>query len=289
LKAGELVVGATQERTLTGSQVVMPGEKVTVGCACVHATKGIRAGQSVKSGGISPVNVRGIVYDNWRPEQRQQVSNMPFNHLMADEINLGGHSGAQYAYTRDLQNKVWGGVKAYSASMSDSGNRLSRTVSHFASAMPHINVDDVASAGGSWRAASDDLASRITESREKFASVLKSVPLFDHQAGIVLLTMNGIESLDAFDNPDSWGALREAYLKAEAGKVADTSDQDNVFQFREDKAREAIRSLLTGAFEEAVSVNKSETQTFVLVSPRFTGEVVTLYELPIHATFVKKA
>jgi len=279
LKAGEIVTGATQARTITVSEVVMQGEKAGVGCACVQAAIGIRMGQSVKSGGYSPPEVRNAVYDSW--DYQGEIKEPVYGSPISDDVLRN------FRYSNRLQNEVWGNVKESSSRRASAGANLAFMSRSIGSSMG--DGADFSAAEQPWRAASNDLASRLNESKEKFASVIKSVPLFDHQAGIALLTMaGGLESLEAFDDEESWKAFRENYLNADVGKISDTSDQDAIFEFKTEKAKEAIRKLLTGDFKEDVAVGKTDTQTYVLRSDKFNGEVVHLYERPIHCTFLRK-
>jgi hypothetical protein len=152
--------------------------------------------------------------------------------------------------------------------------------------------DDLEARTTAWSTSSDDLAGRVWESAEKLADVLRRMPKTEKQVGICFLAFNGVESLESFENPASWEALREGILKSESARVADVSDQDGVFEFKAVKAKAAIRKLLTTRFEESVTIDKLDTSTLLLKSETpggFMGEVVILYGQPIHCCFIKGA
>lgn len=273
VKAGEVVVGDTQTRTLTKSEVLMPGEKVSVNCVCVHSSKGIYGGQKVSPEAYSPADVRREVYGGYYDKH--------------------GGLNVNYEYTPHVQQQVWGGVNNYSRSMCASVDHLQAFAASggggLSTGNENLNLDDLASLTSNFKAPSEDLAGRIAESQDKYKEILKNIPTVDNQVGMCLLAMVGADFLEVFNNPDSWDAIRQAILKSESYKISDVSDQDGVFEFKEDKAKDAIRNLLQNQYEEKTVVDKENTKTFILDTEKFTGEVVTLYDIPIHCAFVKKA
>lgn len=278
LKAGSVLAGATQPRALTCSQVVMAGEKVIADCVCVHASMGIRAGQEVKYSNYSPTGLRSTFYRGY------EVS---YDDIQPETTGWGQTPIASFNYTASLQSDIWGGVKNHAKNLASSYSSLTAAVAN-GRIEPTAHFIEVEGSTPSWRTASDDLAGRINESKDRFEAVLKNTPHFDNQVGLCLLTLSGLESVESFDHPGSWQALRDSILESEADKIADVTDQDGVFEFKADKAKATIRELLTVKFEESVTVDKAETQTILLQSPKLTGEVVFLNSQPIHCTFVKK-
>lgn len=265
LKAGQVVGGATQSRALSKSEVLMPEEVLVADCVCVYSTQGIRGGQQVKPVAISPSRVRREVYR--------------------------GHYGADgrldaYHYSTAVQNKVWGGVKDYSRWQANYMAGLSAFAA--SPGARDYGLADIPDTPLEFSAPLQDLAGRVTESEDKFKEVIKNVPETVNQVGVVLLTVSGLDMMESFEHPGSWEAIRKEILKSESGKIADLSDMEAVFEFKEEKARAAIRELLTSRFEEKAVAEKDDTATFMLDTKRFTGEVVTLYGSPIHCTFVRK-
>lgn len=264
VKAGEVLVGATQSRILTVSQVVMAGEKVDVACACVHSSQGIREGQGMTPGIYSPLEVRRAVYHG---HYSRQGSLSP-------------------SYLRD-QSSIWGSVNSYARS---AAGRTHSLASMARTADEGTPVQDfMESLNPTYHTPSEDLAGRVSEAQTKYEDILKQVPKTDHQVGMALLAMNGLESLETFEHPDSWEGMRRAILGAESDKISDISDQNGVFEFRPEKAKDIIRELLSGEFGEKVALERAHTQTVILDAKQFVGEVVTLDDVPIHCAFVRKA
>lgn len=268
IKTGEVLIGSTQSRTVTISQVIMPEEKVSVACACVYSSKGIREGQGMTQDVYSPIEVRRAVYSG--------------------HFNRDGRLSSNYH--RD-QSGIWGSVNAYSKTSAD-------RVQSFCSAGPMGPQGPAGSAGAAgvagsftnaqYNTSSDDLAGRVKENTSKYKDILKEIPKTLHQVGIVLLTISGMESLESFEHPDSWEGLRREILGADADKISDISNQDNLFEFRPEKTKGIIRAALTTEYDSKIALEREHTQTIVFCNPQFIGEVVTLDSVPIHCAFVKK-
>lgn len=261
LKAGEILAGATQERTFTISQFIMAGEKLVADCACVHSTKGIRAGQQVISEEYCPTTVRRAVASNIR-------------------YNPYGTDGISYTLTGGMQSEVWGGIKSYSAYTAQSAGGFAN----------YLAASDPASVpiSTSWTTPADDLFGRVRESEEKFEAVIKKVPKMLNQVGLCLVTLEGFDSLDLFNHPDSWDAIRERIVKAESGSIANTSDKSGLFEYRPEKAKQILKELLGSKMEESNIVEKENTVTTLIESEKLKGEVVTLYAQPIHLSLLSK-
>jgi len=265
IKAGEILVGSTQSRTVTISQVVMAGERADVSCACVYSSKGIREGQGMTPDVYSPVEVRRTVY--------------------AGHYRNTGKLSSEY---RRGQSHVWGSINYYSMTAAD----RTRSMSGFTSYIP--TPDGPISQGIDWvnpnyRTPSEDLAGRVKEAQTKYEEVLRMLPRIESQVGMVLMTIEGFESMEVFEHPDSWEGLRRSILGADVDKIFDIRDQGGIFNFRPEKAKDVIRTVLMDEYDDKVALEKERTKTYVLANQRFIGEVVTLDDDPIHCSFVKKA
>ena len=264
LKSGEILAGATQERALTLSQFVMAGEKVTADCVCVHSTKGIRAGQRVTPVEFCPPTVRSRVWDT----------------CYAAHVHDGyGSEVGDTGYYGSGQQQVWASVNTHSS-------YLAATSDSFISYCAESGIP-VASISSHWETPSDDLTGRIQESQKKFEAALKKIPKVADQIGLCLVSLDGFDSLDVFNHPDSWSAIREALIKSEAGDIANVADNESLFDYRPEKAKELLKKLLGSPFTESKVVEKENTTTILLSGEKLKGEVVTLYEQPIHLSLLK--
>jgi len=265
LKSGEILSGATQERSLTMSQFLMSGEKIVAPCVCVHSSEGIRAGQQVKPDGFVPAQVRRA---SW-----------------GTPIVSGGYNddaGYVSSWTdTSNQSQVWGSINKMSASMHDATPRI---MSFMATSGEYYGATPTSS----WTSSSDDLAGRLRESNKKFEAIIKKIPKTENQVGFCLVTIDGFDTLDVFNHPDSWEAIRKDILKAEVTNIADVH-KDNPFQYNPEKAKAILTKLLGSEFEENNIVEKENTTTILLESGELKGEVVTLYGLPIHLSLLGKS
>lgn len=262
VKAGEVLVGATQSRTLVKSEVLMSEEEVTADCVCIHSSKGIRGGQNMTPTSYSPSPVRRSLF---------------VGHLRENKL-------ADYDYGHDIQSNVWASVNQYSRGLSASTGRfmaasrnLSDEVAELAARMPPT-----------FHTPMGDLAGRISESQERYGDILKKVPKVENQVGICLMTMTGLETMEAFEHPDSWEKIREAILGADSDKISDISDQNGLFEFRKDKAKAIVQELFQKQYESKAVVEKEHTTTYILDEEKFMGEVVILHGKPIHCAFMRK-
>jgi len=264
IKAGEVLVGSTQSRVVAKSQVIMSGEKVVVDCACVHSSKGIREGQNMAPLSYSPTPIRRSIYEGYRRANKLE----------------------DYQYSHRVQNNIWGSVNDYSRSMSAS---LGRTASALCASVSEDLGTLAEGLTPAFTTPSEDLAGRLSESQDKYKDILKRIPSIEHQVGMCLLTMTGLESLESFEHPDSWEKMRKIILGSEADKISDVSDQNGLFDFRKDKARAIVQELLRIQYESKAVIEKEHTATYMLDASSFMGEVVTLHGNPIHCAFIRKA
>jgi hypothetical protein len=291
LKAGDILLGATQERVIITSQVVMDKETVIVGCACVHSTKGIRAGQTVKPGGIVPEEIRKAVYQSYlNPHDPISVSPARIN-TWDSWVGRQDQQIADAAYHRTpgYQQGIWGAVKTYSAR----ARNVSSSESFRATARNYY-VHDMGLTGGAipnlehWTTPTDDMAGRLQETGKKFEAVVKKAPEIKDQVGMCLVTLDGFDTLDIFDHPESWDAIRKHILQSDAATIANSANED-VFGYKPEKAKEVIRKLLSSSFGEQVVLDKPGTMTIAITKDKLTGEVVTLNDKPIHLALVKNS
>lgn len=169
------------------------------------------------------------------------------------------------------QNETWHRTTAYSASMaSPSGLGLD------------AETPSVGFAGFSQP--SDDLLRVQQDVKRDFGDIIKAVPHQDGQVGIVLISLNGPEGAETFDNRDSYNAVREALLEQDASTIGRASkDTDNVFQFKPERAKEQARSLLTQGYQVT-----GDEDVFSLESERFVGEAVYLNSSLIYLSLLKR-
>jgi len=290
VKAGEYVAGGTQTRALAVSQIIFSEESIKVPCACVHASKGIRANQQVKVDGYAPTEVRNELYKGYNFDEDDETIDLFRHHEFPfgnGRPNVGIYRNRdtyprgrviRYSYNHNIQNSVWGSVK--SRSMADTGRVMSFAAHNDLSNSGRLN---------NYFTPLEDLAGRMNENEGKLKEVLEKIPIATNQTGLALLTFEGINSLENFEHPDSWNAFRKNLVKSEATKLVDQRDQNSLFEFKVEKAKEIIKNLLKADFKEKTVVDKENSQTTILETDKFQGEVVFLYNNPIHCSFMSKS
>lgn len=133
----------------------------------------------------------------------------------------------------------------------------------------------------------DDLKTTRDTAKKIFADVIKKVPLFENQVGMVLIDTSGVHSLDCFDLPLSWKELKEAITEKESVQLSE-KDLSDVFEYKPERAKESIIKVLGSSWEEKVIFDSQETKTVVLDTDKFSGEAVLLGDSVIHLLLARK-
>jgi hypothetical protein len=256
VKAGELVTGATQTRTLVRSEVLFPGEKLVAASACTYATKGIRLAAPLTFALLSPARVRSEAYAGYLTGEQRKPA---------------------YRYTPRLQQKVWREVAEHT-------RKSATTYASFAARLGRPGLDP--GLESCFLSANDDLAGRVEELGKKLKDVLSRIPSPEDQVGMVLVPFDGSSTFETFDHPESWQRMREKILGAEAEKIISMDAEPSLFEFKPSKVLEVFGKLLLRDFAASVTVRKQRTRTYLLKDKGVVGEVVLLDGEPIHATLV---
>lgn len=250
IRTGEILHGNTQERSVVTSQIIMPGENATVDVVCVHATKGIQAGQVFTSSGDFTPN-RDNLY-------------------LHATVNYGGGRGMSSGFGGGLQGSSWQADREYYGQL--------RGV---AEASKGVNLGY-----GSFNFNPDNLTKSREVSREVFKDLMVKVPLFDSQIGMGIIDDKGFYMLDCFDLPASWKAIKEGIVGKECLAIAQT-DSGGVFSYRPERAKSLLQEVLASGFEESVVIN-GVAQTIALDNQKYMGEVVVLNDALIHLLITRK-
>ncbi len=133
-----------------------------------------------------------------------------------------------------------------------------------------------------------DNLKQVRDSAQKiFKDILKDVPLFESQVGMVLIDAGGLHSLDCFDLAASWKEVKEALTGKESAQIS-KKDESGVFNYDPDKAKDTIAGVLGKSWEEKVLMDMPETKTVVLDTDGFSGEAVLLGDMVIHLLLARK-
>lgn len=255
VRMGELFEGGTQERSAVMSIIVFPDEEVKIKVVCSHASKPISMSASMEARGYTPG--RDALY----------LSSMRKGALKQADSWAADRSYHQ-ASTSSMS-------RSSSCSLSSKRGIADRGIS-----------DQMVSAYSNIR--SDNVKEYRNAYNEAFDAVLKEVPLFESQVGMVMIDQDGFYCLDSYDIHASWKAVKEAIMGKEAVAITQI-DSEDVFQFNPDKVRGLISKVLSNKISEEKDhfhVGGAKTITFKL-GDKHVGEVVTLEDSVIHLLIVR--
>ena len=268
MRSGELLKGDTQERSLTMSRLIMPGEKTEIDIVCINASKGIRSGTSFSSSGYAPsrdalymssIHEDGAVNQNqsWKEDKSYtQRAKMSAETRLKSVSDSGGMCANVEGLTADEANHA---RQVYSSTLS--------------------SVRSMGSSGV------DNTTEFRDEVNKAFEDVIKDVPLLQDQVGMILIDTKGFYNLDCFDFTESWKAIKEALVGKECLAIAEKEEEDDsVFQYKPEKAKTHIQKVLGRGFEEKVVFENKDhnIKTVTLNFENYFGEEVLLADEVIH-------
>lgn len=277
VRSGTMVKGGTQERAITRSAILLPGTTVELECRCIHATRGIQQGSKVKYGGITSLGF--------------------------DQMNYRG------SYTARSQSDYWANVShvrsdlmktasVYNASDLRRGRRRSRSLSSKESLRSEAQeygayaVLDSLTPDSLLLPKQDDLATNLDEFAKSFSDLLSKVKLHQNQVGLGLITDKGCETVELFDLDQSWKALHDDAVKR-MGSNAAKIDTDGVFEYKQEKATEAVKKVLGVGYDQKViyehrsSNGEPNVAVIGLSNEKYTGEIVELDGRVMHLVLLR--
>lgn len=258
IRVGELLKGATQERSVTSSRIILPGEKAEIDIVCVHASKGIRPGAKFEFGGYTPQ--RDVFY---------------LDHSFTTGESRGVSQQNSWSSDRDYTIQSQNFMKSYTGR----GGSMGPAPDITNTAGEESNIGDIPS---------DDLTQVRDEVNKLLKDVIKSVPLFEDQTGLILIDTKGFHSLDCYNLKQPYKAVKDALIGKESTVIADRSAEEGVFEYKPEKAKEAINKVMGKEFDEKVIHDSKRTKTITLSIDNFMGEAVILDDQVIHLLLARK-
>ena len=302
IRSGTLFRGSTQERALQRSAVLFPGKKVKLGVRCVHRSRGISPNAKVTYGGLTTLDFDTTNYahgytfkdqgDTWSNVLKSTNAMNAKMGKPSDAPNVG--SNAQYGgsiRTGYIRSETTGALGASGMDMSAAQNAVYFAAA--ASSGPSVPPVDLHASAFSGHK-SDDLHASFNEFAKHFDDVLSKVKLLDNQAGLALITQNGVETVEFFDHMASWKALHESAVKRLGSSIVDDGSE-NVFDYKPEKAIEQVNRVMGIDFKENLILehrpSNGEPKVVItgLTGGGYVGEVVELDERVIHLVLLKQA
>ena len=253
IRMGEIFTGKSQERIAIRSHIILPKESTEIEVRCVYASKPISTGEMMKSGGLAPASFDSL-----------------FSH-------------SSFKMRSPDQSQVWKEVNMSASMMANSSEMLDRQFDLRA---------EVETEGGTVETVrsqpADDLKGIIDVFSKQIDKILKEVPFLEDQVGIALLDLSGVSSLECFDLSGSWKALRDDIIKKE-GENLSKLQKESPFEYKAKKAVNAVKALLSNAFEEKTTFKTKEVRITNLNSEKYSGEITELNNELVHLVLVRKA
>jgi hypothetical protein len=249
IRMGELLTGKTQERSVVSSRVIMPGEEQNIEVKCVHASRPISPGASFKSGGIAPMR----------------------DSLYSSTSARGMSVNQQTSWNMD----------------SNYGNQVNCMLSRDSSPVGETPLFGNINLGEPGSVKQDDLSSAYGKVKDALKDVLKDIPLFNDQIGIVLIDKDGMHSMDCFDLHGSWKAMKESVTGKDAIAIAQ-EEAEGVFDYKPEKAKEVIKKVLEGVINKNDVFKGENTKTVGLELDGHVGEAVLYKNKVIHLLLARK-
>lgn len=178
----------------------------------------------------------------------------------------------QTLHARADQHTVWAGIGHYTATLA------SYAASHPSSDMAQARFEAVPH---------DDLVQASQKFSAAIKDILAKVPRVENQVGLATIGLEGVIAFESYDLSQSWSAVREAAVRQQGEDLSKViEDADQVFQYRPERALEALRSLLTMAFSEERSGGNGTWHSVRLKTRRYIGEATVYLNKVIHLYLV---
>lgn len=277
IRSGTLFKGATQERALQRSEVVMSKSKRKLSVRCVHQTRGIQHNATVTYGGITPTNMHKKCYTSGFTPKDQYAywKNVHDESTVMSRCATGGRgmsAGSVHAETSDSPQVQWlsgnlpGGHEVYNA-----------------------NTPFTA-----FTQKTDDLASNLDKFAKDFEKILSKVKLEENQAGTALITDDGVQTIEVFDHPESWKALHHAAVKSMGTELVKEDDK-SVFEFKPEHAKGMVNKVLSMDWQQNTIYNHESNngdpavRITGITAKGYVGEVVEIGGTIAHIVVLKQA
>lgn len=255
ISRGDIFRGKTQTRAAIHDHIIMPGKGLRVCVRCVFASKGINSRSDMGYAGRSPYKVK-------------------FNDQQTTWNDV-------CVYTSSV--RLWAGDNPLSQNTTLTLN--SGTVdSEFRVAS--CSNSDIPNFSGVQ--SSDDLLGTIESLSSNLKEALQKIPFIKNQVGAAFFNTNTFMGLDVYDLPASWDAVKKDVVEKEGASFVDKNKED-MFQFKLEFGRAAIKKALSDDFEEKVIFSKDKEYTIYEVRGKeIIGEAIEFNGKIIHLTFWKK-
>jgi hypothetical protein len=127
------------------------------------------------------------------------------------------------------------------------------------------------------------IAEQVSNFKKDVEDIVRKVPNVELQIGVLIMDEKGVQGMEAFDHPDSWGAFADDVFR-KYSDVIQKEDASGILDINMDK----VLSLAKGFINELQNVKREEiysdgdSATFAIDGEKVVGEVTTLNNRIIH-------
>jgi len=294
IRVGTIFSGKTQNRATQHSGVYKNGDTVfSLDVRCVHLSHGINRNAEMKYGSIAPLTV---TYNLMFGDQSSVWSSINDYTGGKNDIMSGRHHGMStrttainstyYGTTSDMLTRTattitgmsgWSGISGYSR---PGGYTTSEPV-YTASTTDNIyerysNTDD------------DLLGYLNSKGKSALDEALETIPLFEDQTGVIIFDAVGVLSVETFDSPKSWEAIKND-IKEKYGDKTKNEETEHLFDLNKDKIVPIFTKFINKLdnMTERVRYQDDYSTTMSITGDGIVGEYTMIKGKPIHCLLVK--
>lgn len=186
-------------------------------------------------------------------------------------LQLGGYAPRR-VYSTILsdrsQNSTWSAVHDYSSQFMDAARRQGE-IGLFRS---HLQSDDLVS-----------IVEIFDTFRKDLREILKQIPDYTDQVGVIIVDPDGVVGLEMYDHPDSWKAFSEPIMRSYAEALI-REDKSGIFKPDMTATVSVIKDFLKAIenVKEEQVFSKNHAKTAILRTQDYVGEYTSLNEKTIH-------
>lgn len=304
VRAGTIFSGKTQNRATQHSGVYKHGDTIIpLNVRCVHLSHGIRGGAEMKYGSIAPLSVTynlmfgdqssvwSSIIDYTRGKDAQNTHSSPANMIRIEPVS-------DYRYVH--AGNGWSGMSGCSRPPTLTGinesvveNLVYTTQTSNTGCAFTVNSSDAGFSEHSSNitTGADDLLGFLSsKGKGALDEALETIPLFEDQAGVVVFNATGVLSLETFDSPKSWEAIKND-IKEKYGDKTKDEEADHLFDLNKDKIVPLLKKFINDKMNnitERVRYQDDYSTTMSIQSDGVVGEYTMIKDKVIHCLLVKR-
>lgn len=327
IRSGTIFAGQTQNRASQHSGIYRKEEEIIDVC-CVHASHGIRSGEKMQFGDITPPSVTMNLMKEDQSDVWNSVRKYTHGDTVSDNISIfntlkdfsSNHPQKEIdAKIEELATNVI--ENAFSRSRGPYPKRdIIETLlnSQFSfglgSSLGQRGPESIESMEKTFgREKAGEMIDNITSQYEKehrgyenddllghldkikkgqsvLDDMMQKVPLFNNQVGAIIFSPVGVIAVETFDHPKSWEAIKKEIIEKYGDKIKD-KQENHIFELKQEMIKPLLMEFIK-ELDEFVekTIRKDEfSETRVVKGKGVIGEYTLIKGQPIHVLLLKES